>query len=100
MILFTQEFLVQQGGNPMPIYHVVPLVPHLAFPILYATDNILSLCRYFAPEYAEHGIVSVRTDVYAFGIVLFQLISGRRVLDEQNGQRQHLLEWVWQNFIV
>lgn len=84
----------------MPIYHVIPLVSHSAFLFLYNTDNILSLCRYLAPEYAEHGIVSVRTDVYAFGIVLFQLISGRRVVDEQNGQYQHLLKWVWQNFLV
>jgi interleukin-1 receptor-associated kinase 1 len=36
---------------------------------------------YLAPEYAENGIVSVRTDVYAFGIVLLQLISGRKALD-------------------
>ncbi|KAK6131992.1 hypothetical protein DH2020_034266 [Rehmannia glutinosa] len=29
----------------------------------------------------ESGIVSVRTDVYAFGIVLIQLISGRKAVD-------------------
>lgn len=46
-----------------------------------------------APEYAEYGIVSVRTDVYAFGIVLFQLISGRKVLDECGGQCTHILQW-------
>ncbi|XP_008810901.1 probable serine/threonine-protein kinase PBL16 [Phoenix dactylifera] len=55
--------------------------------------RVLGASGYLAPEYAEHGIVSVRTDVYAFGIVLFQLISGRRVVDEQNGHSQHLLKW-------
>ncbi|XP_073100586.1 probable serine/threonine-protein kinase PBL2 [Elaeis guineensis] len=55
--------------------------------------TVLGSSGYIAPEYAEHGIVSVRTDVYAFGVVLFQLISGRRVVDEQNGKRQPLLEW-------
>jgi interleukin-1 receptor-associated kinase 1 len=50
--------------------------------------------RYLAPEYAEYGIVSVRTDVYAFGIVLFQLISGRKVLEEREGQCAHILQWV------
>ncbi|KAG1328134.1 putative serine/threonine-protein kinase PBL8 [Cocos nucifera] len=55
--------------------------------------RVLGSSGYIAPEYAEHGIVSVRTDVYAFGVVLFQLISGRRVVDGQNAQRQHLLEW-------
>ncbi|URE09758.1 STYKc [Musa troglodytarum] len=56
--------------------------------------RVLGTSGYIAPEYAEFGIVSVRTDVYAFGIVLFQLISGRRVLDEENGHPQHLLQWV------
>ncbi|XP_065010908.1 calcium/calmodulin-regulated receptor-like kinase 1 isoform X3 [Musa acuminata AAA Group] len=56
--------------------------------------RVLGTSGYIAPEYAEFGIVSVRTDVYAFGIILFQLISGRRVLDEANGHHQHLLQWV------
>lgn len=55
------------------------------------------MCRYLAPEYAEYGIVSVRTDVYAYGIVLFQLISGRRVLDDKKGQSQHILQWVYES---
>ncbi|RWW31530.1 hypothetical protein GW17_00003842 [Ensete ventricosum] len=56
--------------------------------------RVLGTSGYIAPEYAEFGTVSVRTDVYAFGIVLFQLISGRRVLDDANGNPQHLLQWV------
>nr|XP_018682589.1 PREDICTED: calcium/calmodulin-regulated receptor-like kinase 1 isoform X6 [Musa acuminata subsp. malaccensis] len=56
--------------------------------------RVLGTSGYIAPEYAEFGIVSVRTDVYAFGIILFQLISGRGVLDEANGHHQHLLQWV------
>ena len=53
------------------------------------------MCRYLAPEYAENGIVSVRTDVYSFGIVLIQLISGRKVVDlEREDQQQSLRQWV------
>lgn len=53
------------------------------------------LCRYLAPEYAENGIVSVRTDVYAFGIVLIQLISGRKALDSNiENHQQSLRQWV------
>lgn len=52
-------------------------------------------CRYLAPEYAENGIVSVRTDVYAFGMVLLQLISGRKVIDPtREGHQQSLRQWV------
>ncbi|KAG6492598.1 hypothetical protein ZIOFF_047563 [Zingiber officinale] len=58
------------------------------------TGNYMrQLVRYLAPEYAEFGIVSVRTDVYSFGVLLFQLISGRPVIDEDSGHSQHILQW-------
>lgn len=60
----------------------------------WGVNNFLMFCRYLAPEYAEFGIVSVRTDVYSFGVLLFQLISGRPVIDEDNGHSQHILQWV------
>ncbi|KAK6911491.1 Serine-threonine/tyrosine-protein kinase, catalytic domain [Dillenia turbinata] len=37
---------------------------------------------YFAPEYFMHGIVDEKTDVYAFGVLLLELITGRQALDE------------------
>ncbi|KAI6691030.1 hypothetical protein NL676_027858 [Syzygium grande] len=50
--------------------------------------------RYLAPEYAENGTVSIRTDVYAFGMVLLQLITGRKVVDPQRDeQHQSLRQW-------
>lgn len=52
------------------------------------------MCRYLAPEYAENGIVSVRTDVYSFGIVLIQLISGRKAVDSAREDQQSLRQWV------
>lgn len=55
--------------------------------------KVIGTSGYLAPEYAEYGIVSVRTDVYAFGVVLFQLISGRKVLYENSEEFHHLLQW-------
>ncbi|CAA2956807.1 receptor-like cytosolic serine threonine- kinase RBK1 [Olea europaea subsp. europaea] len=46
-----------------------------------------------APEYAENGIVSVRTDVYSFGIVLIQLISGRKAVDSTREDQQSVRLW-------
>uniref|UniRef100_F6GZU0 Protein kinase domain-containing protein n=1 Tax=Vitis vinifera TaxID=29760 RepID=F6GZU0_VITVI len=56
--------------------------------------RVLGTFGYLAPEYAENGMVSVRTDVYAFGMVLLQLISGRKVIDPtREGHQQSLRQW-------
>ena len=33
---------------------------------------------YMAPEYAMHGHFSVKTDVYSFGVLVLELVSGQR----------------------
>ncbi|XP_061337743.1 putative serine/threonine-protein kinase [Gastrolobium bilobum] len=50
----------------------------------YLTDCVGNLA-YFAPEYAEFGKVSCKTDVYSFGLVLLQLISGMSATDKRLG---------------
>ncbi|CAK9169195.1 unnamed protein product [Ilex paraguariensis] len=46
---------------------------------------------YMAPEYFMHGIVDEKTDVFAFGVLLLELITGRRAVDSC---RQSLVMWV------
>ncbi|KAG5222254.1 receptor serine/threonine-protein kinase [Salix suchowensis] len=45
---------------------------------------------YLAPEYFMHGIVDEKTDVFAFGVLLLEIITGRRPVDST---QQNLLLW-------
>ncbi|KAK7388467.1 hypothetical protein VNO78_23283 [Psophocarpus tetragonolobus] len=45
---------------------------------------------YLAPEYFMHGIVDEKTDVFAFGILLLEIVTGRRPVDSS---KQNLLLW-------
>ncbi|XP_057514279.1 probable receptor-like serine/threonine-protein kinase At5g57670 [Actinidia eriantha] len=45
---------------------------------------------YLAPEYFMHGIVDEKTDVFAFGVLLLEIITGRRPVDSS---KQNLLLW-------
>ncbi|XP_065850345.1 probable receptor-like serine/threonine-protein kinase At5g57670 isoform X2 [Euphorbia lathyris] len=47
---------------------------------------------YLAPEYFMHGIVDEKTDVFSFGILLLEIISGRRPVDSSK-PTQNLLSW-------
>ncbi|XP_022929501.1 receptor-like cytosolic serine/threonine-protein kinase RBK1 isoform X2 [Cucurbita moschata] len=45
---------------------------------------------YLAPEYFMHGIVDEKTDVFAYGVLLLELITGRHAVDSS---RQSLVIW-------
>lgn len=52
---------------------------------------------YAAPEYVETGHLKSNSDLWSFGVVLYEILTGRKVIDRNQPQpEQKLLEWVKQ----
>ncbi|XP_024989203.1 probable inactive receptor kinase At1g27190 [Cynara cardunculus var. scolymus] len=53
---------------------------------------------YVAPEYSSTMVASMKGDVYGFGVVLLELVTGQKPLEVNNGEdggyKGHLVEWV------
>ncbi|XP_021910667.1 probable LRR receptor-like serine/threonine-protein kinase At5g45780 isoform X2 [Carica papaya] len=62
----------------------------------HVTTAVRGTVGHIAPEYLLTGQSSEKTDVFGFGILLLELITGQKALDAGNGQVQKgmILEWV------
>ncbi|ESW19734.1 hypothetical protein PHAVU_006G150900 [Phaseolus vulgaris] len=58
------------------------------------TTRVMGTFGYCAPEYAATGKLSTKSDIYSFGVVFLEIISGRRVFDTTRAtEEQNLIDW-------
>ncbi|XP_021677946.2 cysteine-rich receptor-like protein kinase 44 [Hevea brasiliensis] len=67
-----------------------------------ATSKIVGTFGYMAPEYAFQGILSVKLDVFSFGVLILEIISGQKCNKFRNGEEEEerdLITYAWDNWI-
>ncbi|PWZ33819.1 Serine/threonine-protein kinase PBL27 [Zea mays] len=60
-------------------------------PIGDRSPRVMGTYGYCAPEYVRAGTITVKADVYSFGVLLLELITGRRAVDSTRPTAEQLL---------
>ncbi|CAD5178347.1 unnamed protein product [Musa acuminata subsp. malaccensis] len=60
----------------------------------HVSTRVMGTYGYCAPEYAMTGQLTLKSDIYSFGVVLLELITGRRAIDNSRAAGEHnLVAW-------
>ncbi|GAA0171142.1 transmembrane signal receptor [Lithospermum erythrorhizon] len=65
--------------------------------ITHISTKIAGTTGYLAPEYVLGGQLTMKADVYSFGVLIMEIVSGKRSsYSNWVGKQKLLLEWAWQ----
>ncbi|KAI9123670.1 hypothetical protein K1719_004970 [Acacia pycnantha] len=60
------------------------------------TSKVVGTFGYMSPEYAMHGHISVKTDIYSFGVLILEIISGKKNTSfYASNYAENLLTYAW-----
>ncbi|KAJ4891953.1 Protein kinase superfamily protein [Raphanus sativus] len=63
--------------------------------VTHVSTEVVGTIGYAAPEYIQTGHLTAKSDVWSYGIFLYELITGRRPFDRNRPRNeQNILEWV------
>ncbi|XP_048141691.1 cysteine-rich receptor-like protein kinase 44 [Rhodamnia argentea] len=66
-----------------------------------STNRIVGTYGYMSPEYAMYGHFSVKSDVFSFGVLMLEIITGKK--SQQSYVSDHdagLLDYVWEHWRI
>ncbi|KAF5478775.1 hypothetical protein F2P56_005307 [Juglans regia] len=59
------------------------------------TNRIVGTYGYMSPEYALDGLFSIKSDVFSFGVLLLEIVSGRKNTGFYLTNSFHLIGYAW-----
>ncbi|XP_010919811.1 probable serine/threonine-protein kinase PBL19 [Elaeis guineensis] len=63
----------------------------------HVSTAVMGTYGYAAPDYVETGHLTAKSDVWSFGVVLYEILTGRRSMERNRPRNeQKLLDWVKQ----
>lgn len=62
------------------------------------TTRIVGTHGYIPPEYAFHGVCSIKSDVFSYGVLTLEILSSKRTVQfyEYNQKLYNLISYAWQ----
>ncbi|KAI4316056.1 hypothetical protein L6164_024073 [Bauhinia variegata] len=60
----------------------------------FTTTVIAGTYGYLAPEYAYSARATTKCDVYSFGVILMELVTGKKPVEAEFGENRNIVYWV------